>query len=745
MIYQLTAIFILATFYVFYFAKNIIQKKQSIKTNQMGIGNKPAKVLLIERIMSCATVLAVVFEVGSIFLVKQFPAKETRVIGILIGIIGVIFFALATITMKTSWRVGIPEEKTSLITNGIYKWSRNPAFVGFDLLYLSMCFMFFNIPLVCVSVWAAVMLHLQILQEETHMYHMFGDEYLSYKKQTLRFFGKRKMKKRIFLGIILVCMMFVGLYIGHRTISVSKCDRNNLEYQKVMKHLEVISQEVHPSGTEEIERVRQYSLEVLDELECSYTKETFEARGYSSVSGSRNVEFSNILVAIDVPGTTDGVLMVSHYDSTPGGPGAADDGISVASMLVALEQSMNAYKAGTLKNDMYYLFTDGEELGMYGAAHFVNKHSDMQEYVKLVVNFEARGNKGSLLMFQTSSNNNRMLRQLKKAVSNLDAFSVAASLYETMPNDTDLTLFLDAGYTSCLNFAMIDGSETYHQNTDNFENISYDSAYRYYKTVTEIADYFGSSDLDTLIDDENAVFFPTIGGKVFVLSSSFANVSTILLTALLLLWIGILIWKKKIHGIELLKAFVLPVVSILVAFLFGKGYLHYIKSISETKETIAGAMDFLGKMNVAQAVLVCILVTFLTAIISKLVKSSQEHFLLAMIICAAGGIALMVLFDCLIYLFLIPLFLLLVQSVTVYFMQEHGKKTQGVNWFFAVIMIITMSVILYPLMKVIFDALGNDFMLYFALVEAFGVYMVNVCFMGNWKCRGTVSGDCKDT
>lgn len=191
MIYQVIAILILVTFYTFYFAKIVIQKKQSIKTNQMGVGNKPKKVLLIERIMSCATVLSCIIEVCSIFLVKRFPITEVRIIGVLVGILGVLFFALATITMKTSWRVGIPEEKTTLVTQGIYRFSRNPAFVGFDLLYLSVCLMFFNIPLVLVSVWAAVMLHLQILQEEKHMQYMFGDEYDTYKKHTSRYFGKR--------------------------------------------------------------------------------------------------------------------------------------------------------------------------------------------------------------------------------------------------------------------------------------------------------------------------------------------------------------------------------------------------------------------------------------------------------------------------------------------------------------------------------------------------------------------------
>lgn len=191
MIYQIIAILILVTFYMFYFAKIIIQKKQSIKTNQMGIGNKSKKVLVIERIMSVATVLTCIISVCSIFCVKRYMISELRIVGIALGIIAVIFFASATITMKTSWRVGIPEEKTTLVTDGIYKWSRNPAFVGFDLLYCSICLMFFNLPLVIVSVWAAVMLHLQILQEEEHMHNMFRDVYDKYKNHTLRYFGRK--------------------------------------------------------------------------------------------------------------------------------------------------------------------------------------------------------------------------------------------------------------------------------------------------------------------------------------------------------------------------------------------------------------------------------------------------------------------------------------------------------------------------------------------------------------------------
>ncbi len=89
--YQITAILILAAFYVSYFAQIVLQKKQSIKTNQMGTGNKPKKVLVIERIMSAATVLVCILDILSIFLVKTLPVAGLRIAGIVIGLIAVIF------------------------------------------------------------------------------------------------------------------------------------------------------------------------------------------------------------------------------------------------------------------------------------------------------------------------------------------------------------------------------------------------------------------------------------------------------------------------------------------------------------------------------------------------------------------------------------------------------------------------------------------------------------------------------
>ncbi|MFV0352666.1 MAG: M28 family peptidase, partial [Oscillospiraceae bacterium] len=55
------------------------------------------------------------------------------------------------------------------------------------------------------------------------------------------------------------------------------------------------------------------------------------------------------------------------------------------------------------QNDVYFLFTDGEEVGLLGAADFVRTQPQYAKEVDLLFNFEARGNAGALVMFETSA------------------------------------------------------------------------------------------------------------------------------------------------------------------------------------------------------------------------------------------------------------------------------------------------------------------------------------------------------
>ena len=103
-------------------------------------------------------------------------------------------FAVSVLTMKDSWRAGVSRtEETTLVTEGVYQISRNPAFLGFDLLYIGVGVMFFNWMLFVLSVFAAVMLHTQIVKvEEPFLAETFGERYLAYRKRVCRYLGRKR-------------------------------------------------------------------------------------------------------------------------------------------------------------------------------------------------------------------------------------------------------------------------------------------------------------------------------------------------------------------------------------------------------------------------------------------------------------------------------------------------------------------------------------------------------------------------
>ncbi|MDF2964126.1 MAG: hypothetical protein K0S39_5861, partial [Paenibacillus sp.] len=222
----------------------------------------------------------------------------------------------------------------------------------------------------------------------------------------------------------------------------------------------------------------------------------------------------NILVKLDAPETDRGILMSAHYDTKPTTPGAADDTVSVTAILEAMrEQAGNP----NLQSDLYFLFTDGEELGTLGAKAFVRSHTELLGDIDLVVNFEARGNRGGLLMFETSDDNLDAVRYFQSASSRPLAFSFTTALYHRMPNGTDLTRFLKAGYSG-LNFAAAEGVESYHSELDSFENLDRGTAYHFLMTVLELADHAAQVPFKVK-RKQDSLFFPLLPGYLVIMST----------------------------------------------------------------------------------------------------------------------------------------------------------------------------------------------------------------------------------
>ena len=186
---QIAALAVILIFYGAYFLKMILQSRKGMQTDQIGKGSKPKEVLIIEILMKIATYTIVFVEVISIMLNIRIWDSAFCWIGIVIACVGVLVFIIAMWTMRDSWRAGIPEkDRTKLVTTGIYRISRNPAFLGFDLMYIGLLIAFFNFVHVIFVLYAVVMLHLQILQEEQFLIAAFGEKYADYKKHTGRYF-----------------------------------------------------------------------------------------------------------------------------------------------------------------------------------------------------------------------------------------------------------------------------------------------------------------------------------------------------------------------------------------------------------------------------------------------------------------------------------------------------------------------------------------------------------------------------
>ena len=193
--YAILALLVLAAFYDVYFTKVLAQKRRGIQTRQIG-RRKEKSIHTVEVLMSIATLAAPIAQLLSIAFGWSYLPTNARFTGFCVGMLGDVIFLLSVLCMRDSWRAGIPDkDKTELVTTGIYRFSRNPAFLGFDFMYVGVLLLYGNLLTLGFSLFAMIMLHLQILHEERFLASTFGEPYQEYCRRVFRYLGRRKEHK----------------------------------------------------------------------------------------------------------------------------------------------------------------------------------------------------------------------------------------------------------------------------------------------------------------------------------------------------------------------------------------------------------------------------------------------------------------------------------------------------------------------------------------------------------------------
>ncbi|MDE7301190.1 MAG: Zn-dependent exopeptidase M28, partial [Clostridia bacterium] len=285
--------------------------------------------------------------------------------------------------------------------------------------------------------------------------------------------------KTIITCAFLAAILALSSLIGALNITVT-ANVSGREYSvdNIVSHVATISQKEHSV----------YDTEALAEVR-SYISSTLYGYGIENEiithlprydHNEKTDEFSYISpnnVYAELAGTSGvNILLIAHYDSCPykikydeaseGSHGAIDDGYGTA---VLLELARIYSGVNGLKNGIKFAFVDGEENGLLGSYALVEEYGDWLSDVNLVINVESRGETGPVYLFQTSDNDDKII-ELYHHAGFPYTFSVASDIYGIMPNDTDLSPFLENGYAG-MNVATLDNLKNYHNAGDKFENI----------------------------------------------------------------------------------------------------------------------------------------------------------------------------------------------------------------------------------------------------------------------------------
>ena len=386
------------------------------------------------------------------------------------------------------------------------------------------------------------------------------------------------------------------------------------------------------------------------------------------------------------------VAVVTHYDSVAAGPGASDAGVHVAAML----EVARATRIESFRNDIVFLVTDGEEAALLGADAFLADPAESAN-VTTVINFEDRGTSGPSFLFETSRNNRWLISAARK-LRRPAATSLFYTVYENLPNDTDVTIFKAAG-KAAVNFAAIGDVVYYHTPLDDLRHVDLRTMQHHGQNMLDMLRSLGNVELRTSATG-NATYFDVL--NFFLLS--WPEWVSILLAAIGVFATAAAMVQRRSAGGSGAALFLL---GVLLAALFGAFSFFLLRTprwIASTE--LAAASAWLGGLTAA-------------ALAIRLARP-DERSILGMALCwNVVGLGLVLTLPGASYLFIVPG--LLLAAACFY------PLMQGVACAIAAILFFPFAVVLYA-------ALGAPALIGIALVVTLVLTTTVDAFAGiPWK------------
>jgi hypothetical protein len=356
-------------------------------------------------------------------------------------------------------------------------------------------------------------------------------------------------------------MIWIYLTMMPPWVSDDAVPLSEFSTKRALEQVEHISRQPHFIGSGNHQSVSSYLETELKKLGL----QTEIQEGTTLSDWGNLVKSRNVLGRIKGSGSSKALLLLSHYDSAPHSysHGAADDASGIATILEGVRAFLQ--NKTPHKNDIIVLFSDAEELGLNGAALFVEQ-SKWAKDVGLALNFEARGTSGpSYMLMEVNNGNAAMVNAFADAsprypVSN----SLMYSIYKMLPNDTDLTVFRQQGKIQGFNFAFIDGHFNYHTAQDDYAHLSQNTLAHQGTYLAPLLKHFANADLNKLDSAADEVYFNTPTN--FVHYSFWWNYPLVVLAFILFLFlIFVGLGKRILIPAQIGMGFVLFLGTMLVA------------------------------------------------------------------------------------------------------------------------------------------------------------------------------------